>query len=146
MHASTITDSPRKSGRSPSRRLRHGVTRSVASRNDLDLGAQSLGREAAFPSNSNRSLRTVARDNSAEDPDAVFAEPHDPSSDDLLGIHFAGNLNDRLVAVLFELALAEGSHRAGQLGFRHLRTATVSCRIRASDEPSEGVRPLSARP
>src|SRR2546430_14262901 len=123
-----------------------GVTSSVASRNDLDLGAQSLRREATFPSGTDRSLRTVARDHSAEDPDAVLAEPHDPGADHLLGIHLAGNLNDRLVAVLFELALAEGSHPAGQLGFRHLRTATVSCRIRASDEPSEGVRPLSTRP
>src|SRR5213596_1348822 len=50
-------------------------------------------------------------------------------------IHLTGNLDDRLVAVLFELALTEGSHRAGQLGFRHLRPATASCRIRASDEP-----------
>src|SRR5439155_19718327 len=112
MHASTITDSPRKSGRSPSRRLRHWVTRSVASRNDLDLGAQTLRREAAFPSNSDRSLRTVARDNWAEDPDAILAKPHEPGAYHLLRIHLVGNFNDRLLAVIFDLVLSEGTHLA----------------------------------
>src|SRR5439155_7677709 len=125
-----------------------GVTgnKRVASRNDLDLGAQTLGREAAFPPYTDRPLRTVARDHPAQDPNAVLAKPHDPSAYHLPRIHLTGNLDDRLVAVLFELALTESSHRARQLGFRHLRTATASCRIRASDEPNVEGRPPSARP
>src|SRR2546428_291386 len=103
----------------------------VASRNDLDLGAKRLRREAAVPPDAERALRAVERHDPAQDREAVLAGPHDPGSQELGRMLRLGEGHDRLVAVLLELAVTERGHRSGRLGLRHSRSATTPCPIRA---------------
>src|SRR5438445_13740805 len=44
-----------------------------------------------------------------------------------------GEVHDRLIAVLLELALTEGDHRSRRLGLRHARSATTPSAIRSPD-------------
>src|SRR5437899_916472 len=119
----------------------------VASRHYLDLRAQGLRGEPAPPPHADRPARTVGGDDPAQNSNAVRPKPHRPRPDDLSRILDAGHLNDRLVAVLLELALAERGDRPGQFGFRHARRATVPCRISASHAlPWETRRRLQGRP
>src|SRR5439155_791013 len=103
-----------------------------ASRKDLDLGAQGLRRKSTIPPDPDRPVRTVAGHDAALNPDAVLTEPYRAGSDGLCSDIHARHLNDCLVAVLFELALAERRHFSNQFGFRHTGTATARCRISAS--------------
>src|SRR5207245_1815675 len=103
-----------------------------ASRKDLDLGPQGRRRTAPVPPTPDRPLRTVACHDAALNPKPVLAKPHRAGSDGLCSNVHAGHLNDGLVAVLFELALAERGHRSRQFGFRHTCTATAPGRISAS--------------
>src|SRR5438552_4452600 len=107
------------------------LVRSVSG-NNLDPFAQGLRRKTAIPSDADRSLRTVAGDDPAQKPLAVLPKPHDPSPMDLFQVDRPFRLNDRLVAVLFELAVAERRHRSEQFGLRHTSAATAPGRIRAS--------------
>src|SRR5438445_886107 len=101
------------------------------SRNNLDLGAKGLRREAAVPPDAERALRAVEGHDPAQDLEAVLAGPHDPGSQELGRMLRLGEGHDRLVAVLLELAVTERSHRSGRLGFRHPRSATTPGAIRA---------------
>src|SRR2546426_6152024 len=103
----------------------------MASRNNLDLGAERLRREAAVPPDAERALRAVEGHDPAQDLEAVLAGPHDPGSQELGRMLRLGEGHDRLVAVLLELAVTERRHRSGRLGFRHPRSATTPGAIRA---------------
>src|SRR2546428_6527690 len=103
----------------------------VASRNDLDLGAEGLRREAAVPPDAERALRAMEGHDPAQDLEAVLAGPHDPGSQELGRMLRLGEGHDRLVAVLLELAVTERGHRPGRLGLRHARSATTPGAIRA---------------
>src|SRR5437016_8976092 len=105
----------------------------VASRNDLDPGAEGLRREAAVPPDAERALRAVEGHDPAQDLEAVLAGPHDPSSQELRRMLRLGEVHDRLVAVLLELAVTKRGHRPGRLGLRHTRSATTPCAIRTPD-------------
>src|SRR2546425_7518718 len=105
----------------------------AASRNDLDLGAEGLRREAAVPPDPERALRAVERYDPAQDLEAVLAGPHDPGSQELRRLLRLGEVHDRLVAVLLELAVTERGHRSGHFGLRHTRSATAACAIRPPD-------------
>ena len=134
--------------------------RHVASTEDLDLGAQGLRGKPAIPPNTDRALRTMAGHDPAVNLKAVLAKPYHTSSHERSRAISVGDVNDRLVAVLAVLALAERDHRSGQFGFRHTRGATAPCRIRARMRPdrtqrrvptpasriNEGVPRPSARP
>src|SRR3989304_2968913 len=61
--------------------------------------------------------------------------PYHTGSHELRPMIFLGDVYDRLVAVLLELALTERGHRSGQFGFRHAGGTTAPCRIRASHAP-----------
>jgi len=117
--------------------------RRVASTEDLDLGAQRLSRKSAIPSHTDRSLRTVAGHDPAVNLKAVLAKPYHTRSDELLRAISVGDVNDRLVAVLAMLALAERDHRPRQFGVRHACGATAPYRIRASHASR---REATARP
>src|SRR2546422_5585150 len=93
----------------------------VASRNDLDLRAEGLRREAAVPSDAECALGTVKGHDPAQDLQAVFAGPHHAGSQELRRMLWLGEVHDRLVAVLLELALAERSHNSGHLALRHTK-------------------------
>src|SRR3989304_4104248 len=69
--------------------------------------------------------------------------PYHTGSHELRPMIFLGDVHDRLVAVLLELALTERGHRSGQFGFRHAGGPTAPCRIRASHAPR---RDQTARP
>src|SRR5437867_1814680 len=102
----------------------------VASRNDLDPGAEGLRREAAVPPDAERPLRAVERDDPAQDLQAILAGPHHPGSHEFGRVFRLGEAHDRLVAVLLELAVTERGHRPGRLGLRHPRSATTASAIR----------------
>src|SRR2546422_10327976 len=72
----------------------------VASRNDLDLGAEGLRREAAGPPDTERAPRAVQRNDPAPDLEAVLAGPHHSGSQELGRVLRLGEVDDRLVAVL----------------------------------------------
>src|SRR2546426_517714 len=105
----------------------------VASRNDLDLRAEGLRREAAVPPDAERALRAVQRHDPAQDLQAVFAGPHHAGSQELRRMLRLGEVHDRLIAVLLELALTERDHRSRRLGLRHARSATTPSAIRSPD-------------
>src|SRR5205809_1019083 len=105
----------------------------VASRNDLDPGAEGLRREAAVPPDAERPLRAVEGHDPAQDLEAVLAGPHHPGSHEFGRVFRLGEGHDRLVAVLLELAVTERGHRSGRLGLRHRRRATTRCAIRPPD-------------
>src|SRR5437867_2544424 len=105
----------------------------VASRNDLDPGAEGLRRETAVPSDAERPLRAVEGHDPAQDLEAVLAGPHHPGSQEFGRVFRLGEGHDRLVAVLLELAVTERGHRSGRLGLRHRRRATTRCAIRPPD-------------
>src|SRR2546426_5881749 len=105
----------------------------MASRNNLDLGAERLRREAAVPPDAGRALRAVEGHDSAQDLEAVLAGPHDTGSQELRPLLRLGESHDRLVAVLLELAVTERGHRSRRLGLRHRRSATAPCAIRPPD-------------
>ena len=96
------------------------------------MGAQGLWRKSTIPADPDRPVRTMACHDAPLNPDAIFAEPYHAGSDCLCCDVQAGHLDNRLVAVLFELALAERGHLSNQFGFRHTGTATARCRISAS--------------
>src|SRR2546427_10500135 len=85
----------------------------VASRNDLDLRAEGLRREAAVPSDAECALGTVKGHDPAQDLDAVLSGPHHPGSQELRSMLWLGEGHDRLVAVLLGLSLAGRSHKFG---------------------------------
>src|SRR5439155_8129005 len=95
----------------------------VASRNDLDPGAEGLRREAAVPPDAERPLRAVERDDPAQDLEAILAGPYHPGSQEFGRAFRLGEGHDRLVAVLLELAVTERGHRSGRLGLRHTGSA-----------------------
>src|SRR5437667_12160751 len=95
----------------------------VASRNDLDPGAEGLRREAAVPPDAERPLRAVERDDPAQDLQAILAGPHHPRSHEFGRAFRLGEGHERLVAVLLALAVTERAHRSGRLGLRHTGSA-----------------------
>src|SRR2546425_703072 len=105
----------------------------VASRNDLDLGAEGLRREAAVPPDAERALRAMEGHDPAQDLQAVFAGPHHAGSQELRRMLRLDEVHDRLIAVLLELALTERDHRSRRLGLRHARSATTPSAIRSPD-------------
>src|SRR5207244_5571285 len=102
----------------------------VPSRDDPDLRAEGLRREAAVPPDAERAFRAVEGHDTAEDLDAVLSGPHHAGSQELRRVLRLGGIHDRLVAVLLELALTERGHRSGRLGLRHVRGASAPCAIR----------------
>src|SRR2546427_6827591 len=103
----------------------HASARVMQSRNDLDLRAEGLRREAAVPPDAECAFRTVEGHDPAQDLEAVLAGPHGPRTQELARVLRFGEVHDRLVAVLLELALTERDHRSGRLGLRHRRSATA---------------------
>src|SRR2546422_4539632 len=114
-------------------------TRRIASRHDLDLGAEGLRREAAVPPDAERALPAVKGHDPAQDLDAVLSGPHHPGSQELPRMVRFGEVHDRLVAVLLELALAERSHNSGHLALCHTR------RHRPMGYKASGCAPTAAR-
>src|SRR5207249_4069952 len=114
----------------------------VASRNDLDPGAEGLRREAAVPPDAERPLRAVEGHDPAQDLEAVLAGPHHPGSHEFGRVFRLGEGHYRLVAVLLELAVTERDHRSGRLGLRHARGATTPSAIRPPDALSRPGRGL----
>src|SRR2546422_299980 len=110
-----------------------------ASRHDLDLGAEGLRREAAVPPDAERALPAVKGHDPAQDLDAVLSGPHHPGSQELPRMVRFGEVHDRLVAVLLELALAERSHNSRHLALFHTR------RHRPMGYKASGCAPTAAR-
>src|SRR6266581_1143559 len=77
-----------------------------------------------------RALPAVKGHDPAQDLDAVLAGPHHPRSQELRRMLRLGEVHDRLVAVLLELALTERGHNSGGLALRHTRSATAQWAIR----------------
>src|SRR6266704_5457125 len=105
------------------------------SREDLDLGAEALRREAAVPPDAKRPFPPVEGHDPAQDLQAVLAGPHHPSSQELRRMLRLGEGHDRLVAVLLELALTERGHRPGHFGLRHTRSPIAPGAIRPAHAP-----------
>src|SRR5205823_5197064 len=97
----------------------------LRSRDDLDLGAEALRRKAAVPSDAERALRAVEGHDPAQELQAILAGPHHPGSQQLRRLLGIGEVHDRLVAVLLELALPERGHDSGRLGLGHPRSETT---------------------
>src|SRR5438128_1257489 len=117
----------------------------MASRNNLDLRPERLRREAAVPPHAERAFRAVEGHDPAQDLEAVLAGPHDAGSQELRRTLRLGEVHDRLVAVLLELAVTERGHRPGRLGLRHTRSATTACAIRPPLSCSFGLTRIPPR-
>src|SRR6266511_1922089 len=98
--------------------------------NELDRGAEALRREAAVPPDAERAFPSVEGHDPAQDLEAVLAGPHHAGPEEIGRLLRLGEIHDRLVAVLLELALTERGHRPGCLGLRHTRSATPLGAIR----------------
>src|SRR6266511_2242043 len=98
--------------------------------NELDRGAEALRREPAVPPDAERAFPSVEGHDPAQDLEAVLAGPHHAGPEEIGRLLRLGEIHDRLVAVLLELALTERGHRPGCLGLRHTRSATPLGAIR----------------
>src|SRR6266545_2125208 len=98
--------------------------------NELDRGAEALRREPAVPPDAERAFPSVEGHDPAQDLEAVLAGPHHAGPEEIGRLLRLGEIHDRLVAVLLELALTERGHGPGRLGLRHARSATAPCAIR----------------
>src|SRR3990172_2302969 len=107
---------------------------------DRHGGAEGLRRKPPAPPHAEGALGPVSGHDPAEDPKAVLATPNDPSAEESLRGLPAGEVDDRLAAVLPVLALTERDHGPGQLGLRHADGATAPSPIRARTNPG-GPRP-----